>query len=133
MSKMQIKTEIRVEVNDAGETIVLPFGDASFVKGYVALIEELTKLIQEDAQVAAGADTYKQYAKITEISEKLCGKIDTLIGEGTCRKVFGDIVPVPQLFSEFFEALAEAFEEYASNRRKMIESRYNKERRGVHV
>ena len=132
MKKIQIKTEIIVEVNDAGETITLPIGDANFVKGYMSLIDDMAKLTKESLQTTAGTE-YEQYEKITEISKKLCGKIDTLMGEGTCRKVFGDIVPVPQLFEEFFEALAEAFKEYANSRRELIESRYSKDRRGSHV
>lgn len=131
MKKMQIKTEIIVEVNDAGETITLPIGDAIFVKGYMSLIDDLANLTKES--LTAGTESYEQYAKIMEISKKLCEKIDMLIGEGTCRKVFGDIVPVPQLFDEFFSNLAETFEEYANSRRTLIESRYSKERRGAHV
>lgn len=132
MKKIQIKTEIIVEVNDAGETITLPIGDANFVKGYMSLIDDLAKLTKESLQTTAGTE-YEQYEKITEISKKLCGKIDTIIGEGTCRKVFGDIIPVPKLFSEFFDSLTVVFEDYANERREMIESRYSKDRRGSHV
>ncbi len=129
MKKIQIKTEIIVEVNDAGETITLPIGDANFVKGYMSLIDDLAKLTKESLQITAGTE----YEKITEISKKLCGKIDTIIGEGTCRKVFGDVIPVPKMFSEFFDSLAVVFEDYANDRRKMIDSRYSKDRRGSHV
>lgn len=121
MKKMRVKTGIEIEVNKAGETIYLPIGDAAFINGYGNLIKDVSGMVgDEDADYIS-------------VSKKLCEKIDAVIGEGTCRKVFGNVVPTPQVFVDFFELLSKTYEDYAEERRALIESRYNRNRRGNHV
>ncbi len=52
------------------------------------------------------------------------------MGEGTCRKVFGDIVPSVDLYVDFINQLAPYFEKYGKERQKKLMQKYNPNRRG---
>ena len=57
-------------------------------------------------------------------------RVDGLLGEGTCRKVFGDIVPSVDLYVDFINQLAPYFEKYGKERQKKLMQKYNPNRRG---
>lgn len=58
--------------------------------------------------------------------------IDEVFGEGTCRKVYGDILPSIEMHLQFFDALRPYFEEEAQRRQQKM-NRYSAKRRGDSV
>lgn len=64
-----------------------------------------------------------------EVNIYFKAKIDILFGEGTCRKVYGDILPSVDMHIELLTQLLPYFEEYAKKRREKM-SRYDAGRMG---
>lgn len=130
----------RIEVNDDGEYITLNFGDQTFPTRYFAMLDdfqarepEFTKQAQEIDKREYPSDIDKSRAIAAfnlEMHEYFRDKIDGLFGAETCRKVFGDIVPGIELYSDFLEQLAPFFDAYGKERSKKISSKYNAARKG---
>jgi len=140
ISKLRIDTgAVKIEVNDKGECIVLPFGDQSFPTRFFNLIdsfqsrEDEYKKRAEDIDNGDLSELEKARAGVSlnlEIHEKLRAEIDAIFGPETCRKVFGDIVPSIELYAAFFEALTPYFEKYGRERQKQMAAKYNAGRKG---
>lgn len=131
IKSIRVRSGITVEVNDAGETIVINVEDQNFIDKFYDLLERLQKTSDY-----ANSKTYQEqdeHGKVKAIIDKtkdIMGDIDLLFGEGACRKVFGDIIPNPYLIADFMYQLEPFTKEYADSRQKMIATRYNTNRRG---
>ena len=55
--------------------------------------------------------------------------VDEVFGEGTCRKVYGDILPSLEMHMQFFDAIRPYFEEEAKRRQERM-SKYSARRMG---
>ena len=87
--------------------------------------------VKKKAETAAGESSSKEESpesilgemeKVVGVGDFLFDKTEHLFGEGTCRKVFGEIRPGITLFMEFFDAIIPFIEEYQRER----DSRLNK-------
>ena len=67
--------------------------------------------------------------KFVAVEKETKREVDELFGDGTCRKVFGDILPSMDLFVEFFGSLLPFFEEYKQDRMRRM-GKYGAERTG---
>lgn len=130
----------RIEVNDAGECIELHLGDQTFAPRFFEMFDRVDAKIQEFQPRAAELDKkYKDASKLeleramcefnVEIHAILKNEVDSFFGEGTCKKVFGDIVPHYSMYLDFFEQLKPFFVEYAQERMKKMQ-KYSLERQG---
>lgn len=131
MEKISLKRGITVEVNDNGDTIELNLEDQKFVDRFYQLIgklDEVKKNVNE-ANVRQMSDGDKLQYLIGQ-TEEILTEIDGIFGEGCCRKVFGDIVPNPYLIAEFFEQMTPIIEKYMQERKKKINEKYSRQRRG---
>lgn len=126
MSGLRVNTGAkRIEVNDAGEYIVLNFGDQSFPKRVFDMMDRI-KAKAEQAETEEKAIREKnpeedsRLRALAEFNEGLhrymMQEVDGVFGPETCRKVFGNIVPGIDLFEDFFDQLMPFFEEYAKER-----------------
>lgn len=92
MDSIRINNGVKViEVNDAGDTIRLPLSDDSFVKGFYGLLNDIKT--QAEAISAKKADIAETIDDVVKFDEEVRDKTDALIGEDTCKKVFGDVLP----------------------------------------
>lgn len=121
MQSLRIKKGIEVEVNDAGEIIVIPVEDAQFSERFYGLLNRF-----QTAESEITADK-----TLIEVTKEIMEEIDDLLGQDSCRKVFGNIIPSPYLLLDFFDQLLPVFEEYISERRERIAEKYNRGRKGV--
>ncbi len=131
MEKIRIGNKVEIEVNDAGESIVLNFDDCTFIDIFFNIADSLDsaseffngefKELDERAQVAAAKE------KMTEITEE----IDKLFGEGSSRKIFGDIIPTPYLVYDLFDQLIPIIEKNANERQNKIAQKYSNKRKGA--
>lgn len=121
MQSLRIKKGIEVEVNDAGEIIIIPVEDAQFSERFYGLLNRF-----QAAESEITADK-----KLIEVTKEIMEEIDDLLGQDSCRKVFGNIIPSPYLLLDFFDQLLPVFEEYISERRERIAEKYNRGRKGV--
>lgn len=129
--KLRIDTGVRkIEVNDNGDYIMLQVADQSipaklkkFVKAVEAKAAKLAELTDSEADVEAVVE----HAYELDVFAK--ASIDDIFGDGTCKKVFGDIVPPIEMYIEFIEAITPYFQEYALNRAKKL-SKYSPNRMG---
>lgn len=53
------------------------------------------------------------------------------MGEGCCRKVFGNIVPDDLLIMDFLEQLTPAIEALGKERNKKLSTKYSRDRKGA--
>ncbi|MBE5846241.1 MAG: hypothetical protein E7300_01015 [Lachnospiraceae bacterium] len=109
---------IRIEVNDDGDYIELNFGDADLPNRFMQLYSNLqTRLekLKEDAAALEGDDKIKEQLEYYSTAHReIMADIDNLLGEGTCKKVFGDIVPDVDLVRELFEQLIPIINKYSA-------------------
>lgn len=129
----------KIEVNDSGDYIVLPFSDHSFPERFFATLDRVQAMAEEaEPQEAKIRGKYEEgsieliralTALDCEIHRKVSAEIDGLFGEGTCRKVFGDIVPGVELYDDFFTQLTPYFKQFGVERAQRM-SKYSPARRG---
>lgn len=129
----------KIEVNDNGDYIVLNFGDNSLPDRFFAMVDRVqdraNKAVPEaekiEAQHEKGSEGYMRAtaALWRSVHEDLMAEIDSFFGPGTCKKVFGDIVPGIELYDDFFTQLMPYFEEAGKERAQRM-SKYSAARTG---
>lgn len=145
MDRLRVDSGTKIiEVNDAGECISIPVGDASFFERFGRVIKsfeekqgdyekrarELSERYKDKTDDAdAIADSIQLYL---EICRDTCAELDRLFGEGCCRKVFvGVDNPGVELIGEFLEQLTPLLQKYAQERNEKISLKYNRRRKGA--
>lgn len=135
---ISVKSGVKVvEVNDFGDTISLPLGDQAFTNGLVELMQLFAVKAGEVAHacknIDIGADAAakaEQLSAVASLNLKACtemkDRVDALFCDEACRKVFGDIVPSMEAFSDFFDQLAPFMEEYGRERAEESRRRVEK-------
>lgn len=131
--KLRIDTGVRkIEVNDNGDYIMLQVADQSipaklkkFVKAATDKLNKLSELTESENEADIEAAAELAY----EIDIFAKASVDDIFGAGTCKKVFGDIVPPIEMYIEFIDAITPYFQEYALNRAKKL-SKYSPNRMG---
>ena len=138
MDRIRIKRNIkRIEVNDNGDILELDFDDLNLPYRYYAMLKDLeqdremfTKELAEkikDLSDEESADAFVQAER--ELNEYMRDAVDKVFGEGTCRKVYGDILPSWETHLQFFDALRPFFEEEAKRRQTKM-NKYSARRMG---
>lgn len=122
MDKIRIQRNVkRIEVNDEGEYITLDFNDQSLPYRFVQTMKDIYAKHQEFEKNISGGDNLYSVIEIEyEINLYFKEKIDMLLGENTCRKIYGDILPSIEMHMELLNQLAPYFEEYAETRREKM-------------
>ncbi len=129
----------KIEVNDNGDYIVLNFADSSFVDRFFAMYDRIKQKADDAVPRAEEIDTKYQHgseeyaraaaALYRALHEDIMCEVDGFFGPGTCKKVFGDIVPGIELYDDFFQQLMPYFEEYGKERAQRM-SKYSAARTG---
>lgn len=138
MDKIRIQRNVkRIEVNDNGDVLVLDFDDLNLPYKFYAMIKKFeadrvkfTKELSEklkDGSAAENADALVEAER--ELNIYMRDAIDGVFGEGTCRKVYGDILPSVEMHMQFFDALKPYFDEEAKRRQEKM-SKYSARRTG---
>lgn len=123
-----------IGVNDNGETILLPLGDQEFTRSFLKLMQEFSEKAQEISEqikaVKEDTDKVTQLVTVADLNLTICRqmkeRVDAVFADEVCRKVFGDIVPGLDAFSEFFEKLSPFVLEHQKNMRDKSEERIKK-------
>lgn len=115
----------RIEVNDNGDYIELPMRDQSFPTRFFEfagkIVTRYEGIRKEEVDLMSAEE---QLRKMKEVAVENMKDIDELLGEGTCKKVFGDIVPDDFMIIEFFEQLTPFIHKYGNERRNEIRKKY---------
>lgn len=129
----------RIEVNDNGDYIVLDFSDNSFPDRFFSMVDRVQARADEagpeaeqiDAQHEKGSEGHARAAAALwrRVHESIMAEVDGFFGAGTCRKVFGDIVPGIELYDDFFHQLMPYFEQAGKERAQRM-SKYSAARTG---
>lgn len=129
----------RIEVNDEGDYITLNFSDHSFPERFFAMLDKVQALAEEaapqereirDRYEAGSVELLRALTSLDgDIHRTISAEVDGLFGPGTCRKVFGDIVPGVELYDDFFSQLMPYFEEFSRERVQRM-SKYSAARTG---
>ncbi len=132
----------KIEVNDNGYYIVLNFSDTSFADRFFTMCDRVQKKADEAVPKAKEIDEAYQpgseeharasAALYRALHEDIKAEVDGFFGPGTCKKVFGDIVPGIELYDDFFQQLMPYFEEYGKERAQRM-SKYRADRTGNSV
>lgn len=138
MDKIRITRNIkRIEVNDNGEFISLDFDDLNLPYRYYGMLKRLEKdrvkfaqELQEKLRDKTGMDSAEELVNAErDLNIYFRDAIDEVFGEGTCRKVYGDILPSIDMHLQFFDAIRPYFEEEAQRRRQKM-NKYSAKRSG---
>lgn len=138
MDKIRIQRNIkRIEVNDNGDVIELDFDDLNLPYAFYGMIKKFetdrikfTKELAEKLKDKSAEETADEYvAAERELNIYMRDAIDKVFGEGTCRKVYGDILPSVEMHLQFFDALRPYFEEEAKRRQAKM-NKYSARRLG---
>lgn len=138
MKKLRIQRNIkRIEVNDDGEFITLDFDDLNLPYRYYEMIKKFdkdrVKFANELSQKLKGKPASIVSEELVEAERNMNiyfrDAIDKVFGEGTCRKVYGDILPSFEMHMQFFDLLRPYFEEEAKRRQEKM-NKYSARRMG---
>lgn len=135
-----VRSVKKIEVNDDGEFIVLDFDDLELPYRYYGMLKRFekdrAKFANELAQKLKGkpADicTEELVKAERELNIYFRDAVDEVFGEGTCRKVYGNILPSFEMHLQFFDALRPYFEEEAKRRQEKM-NKYSAKRSGDSV
>lgn len=140
MNRIRVASAVKtIEVNDSGDVITLNFSDNSLPDRFFSMLDRVQECAEQirpreldirsqfdendERRVRALAALYR------ELHESIMSEVDALLGPGTCKKVFGNIVPGIELFDDFFSQLIPFFQEYSQERAAKL-SQYSPERTG---
>jgi len=139
----------KIGVNDNGDYIEISVNDRGLHSRFAEMMDwfdkqqeiiankgkELTKkhgsspLISEDEEGEVKINT-SAIVDVTNVEtdhyKECCEKIDEVFGEGTCKKVFGDVIPDDVLIVEFFEQITPVLQKLAEERGEKIGNRYTR-------
>ncbi len=132
MENIRVNKGIVIEVNDAGDTITINTEDQSLVDKFYGMMERLQEIKEEMEAPEMEKKGEREILKIMiERTKEIMKEIDNIFGEDSCKKIFGDIVPSAYLIVEFFDQMTPIVEKHMKERRKEIENRYSRRRKGA--
>lgn len=142
MTGIRVNTGVkRIEVNDNGDFITLSLSDNAFIKRFYDLYDNVQKKadgyakkeneIREKHKGEENQSALLEEALVlySVAGEDMAAEVDKLFGEGTCKKVFGNISPSFDLFLDFFEQLTPYLQEFSKERSQRL-SKYSADRAG---
>lgn len=138
MEKIRLQRNVKhIEVNDNGEYITLDFDDLDLPYRYYGMLKKLEKdrvkfseeLAEKFKDKSAEDCTEELVNAERELNIYFRDAVDEVFGAGTCRKVYGDILPSLEMHLQFFDALRPFFEEEAKRRQERM-SKYSARRMG---
>lgn len=138
MERIRIQRNVkRIEVNDNGDVLELDFDDLNLPYRFYAMIksfetdrEKFTKELAEKIKDMSDEESADAFIEAEcELNKYMRDAIDKVFGEGTCRKVYGDILPSVEMHMKFFDALRPFFEEEARRRQAKM-NKYSARRMG---
>lgn len=138
MDKIRIQRNVKhIEVNDNGDTLDLDFDDLNLPYAFYGMIKQFeadrtkfTKELAEKIKDKSDEETVDAFVEAErELNIYMRDAIDKVFGEGTCRKVYGDILPSVEMHMQFFDALRPYFEEEAKRRQAKM-NKYSARRMG---
>lgn len=138
MDKIRIQRNVkRIEVNDNGEFITLDFDDLNLPYHYYGMLKKFEKdrakftneLAEKLKDKPKDICTEELVNAERELNIYFHDAVDEVFGEGTCRKVYGDILPSFEMHMQFFDALRPYFEEETKHRQARM-NKYSARRMG---
>lgn len=128
--KLRLNRDIVVlDVNDEGETITLQLADQSIPYKLKKLVRTLEEKSNELAELANTAEPDDIIDRQYEFDCYVRKEFDDIFGEGTCRKVFGNILPPIWQYIDFINAITPYFQKYSEQRADRL-SKYSPNRTG---
>lgn len=146
MDKLRVDNGIKnIEVNDNRDYISIPISDAAFYERFGALIKNFEQKQKEIEQKSAALsekhkdkpdDDVDSIVDSIQLYAELCrdtrAELDTLFGDGCCKKVFFGIEnPSVELIGDFFDQITPLLNQYAKERNQRINLVYNRNRKGA--
>lgn len=117
----------RVEINDSGDYIVIPMGDNTFPQRVI----EFSKKAEEQYNILLEKEKELRGSDVEIISNMRAGILlnvgllfDGLFGDGSCKKVFGNLAPSMDIMVSFMEQIAPLVNKFATERQSEIEAKY---------
>lgn len=122
----------KVEINDSGDYIVIPMGDNTFPQRVI----DFSKKAEEQYNVLLEKEIELKGSDIEILSNMRAGILlnvgqlfDGLFGDGSCKKVFGNLAPSMDIMVSFMEQIAPLVNKFATERQSEIEAKYVKRSR----
>lgn len=133
----------RIEVNDAGECVEFSISDSNFLASFWEFgtwLKEKEKEIEDlkknnDDPDQKEEKVFESTGKVIDlrnrINKEASEKIDKIFGSEASRKIFGSVIPDLYMITDFLNKITPFIEKYTKERRKIIDGKYNKNRKGA--
>lgn len=138
MEKLRVDNGLKkIEVNDNGEYIEFSISDNRFVEGLGELVDWMDSVSKQKNEEAKEdtertiEDMLNKRKDKNKICQEACTRIDNLFGEGTCKKVFGNIEPDDYLIGDFIEKIMDLVNKFQKERKESIKNKYSNQRKGA--
>lgn len=128
--KIRVNVEtVELEVNDNGDTIVLPVSDERFISNLYTFANSISEKAEKIHEL--GKSDVSAFVKADiELHNSLKEEFTTLFGEGSYEKVFGsDIVVGAEYVLDFLDQCLPYFTKHIQGRMERL-SKYNANRTG---
>ncbi len=125
---IRIKSALRIRVNDEGGEIFLPVEDTQFIEDFYNVLDAFSQADRNIKERTAGQEGAGVLKPVKEEIKTMMDELDSLFGEGCCRKLFGDIIPTPYAMASFFDQLVPIINKYADDRQAKIAEKYSRNR-----
>lgn len=138
MEKIRIQRNVkRIEVNDNGDILELDFDDLNLPYRFYAMFKQFetdrakftTEFAEKIKDKPDDEAADELIAAERDMNIYMRDAIDKVFGEGTCRKVYGDILPSWEMHMQFFDALMPYFQAEAERRQNKM-NKYSARRMG---
>lgn len=130
---------VDIDVNDNGDKISFSISDNEFLKKlstffewFFSSKEEIEKL---EMKKESESNEFKEFNLLISaqegLSKQAIEKLDEFFGEGTSKKIFGDISPTFLCVVDIIFQLSEEIERIATEHNQSFENRYSRRRKGA--
>lgn len=128
-----------IEVNDNGDIISFAVSDNDFLKKFFDFVEWFSKAGEEIEKIKNAADEKEDdFEKLKStleqqrnLSNQGLEKLEEMFGEGTCRKIFGDVSPSFICVSDIIAQLSDEVSNIVEKHNKYFMDKYSSKRKGA--
>lgn len=118
-----------IEVNDSGEAISFYLADNEFIKNFFDFIDWFQGSGKEIH--TSGKEPLVIFEDQKKLSDTALEKLENMFGDGTCKKIFGEISPTYICVVDVIAQLAEEIERLVGEYNKDFTGKYSRNRKGA--
>lgn len=121
-----------IEVNDSGEMITFYLTDNDFIKKFFDFVDWFRESGEKiSGSEASDKDLVSIYEQQKNLSDTALDKLEDMFGEGTCKKIFGQMSPIYVCVVDVIAQIAEEVSRLVGEYNKDFVGKYSRGRKGA--